>query len=253
MDSRSNRLSTEVQEKQQFVRELTALIQNYVRPILFVHSPSQTKEPFVQGGTLTIVDTGKRILGITNQHVVDGFRRLRHKDKKVICQLNEMQIDIESRLIAEDENLDIATLRLTEAEIESVNGTSIGHGCWPVQPPAKDEEVVIVGYPGKWRKQYSWDELEIGHIGFALKVSDVSRSKFVIEIMPKNLVFNKGAYHPNELFDFGGVSGSGTFVIRGLSPEIVGIISRVSPPTGKPNLLVCARTDLIREDGTLPD
>jgi hypothetical protein len=205
-------------------RETIALVQNYVRPILCGDPPSFSSEPFIRGGTVTFVKTNARCFGITNWHVINGFREIREKRDPLHCQLDTLFFDFESRLIDENKRLDLATLDITESEINKLSAIPFSPSKWPPDAPTIGEQAVIVGYPGQSRSMDSPEQICTPHIGFCLSVSSVSDTHVTFLIERDYLISDIGSVDPMKLQDYGGMSGSGVFVMR-LAPTLVAIRS----------------------------
>jgi hypothetical protein len=230
-------------------REVTALLQNYVRPILFGDPPARivTNEPLLRGATVTFVKSSKRIFGITNHHVVQAFRKLRLKDPQAHCQLDSLSLDIEQRLLDQNEKLDLATIDITEAEITKMGAIAYSPSKWQHDTPVTGELAAIVGYPGRLRFFDPPKEVNVVYVGLILPITSISSTNITFQFQRQYWKTHVGQVEPSQLDDFGGISGSGVFAMR-IAPVLVGIVYEYGPNF---DLLVCSKTDCITEDGKI--
>lgn len=249
MNFNNNKPSSDIQTLKLFSREMTALVQSYVRPILFGDLPISSDEPSLKGGTVTFVKTSKRSFGITNYHVVQGFRKAITSNRRVHCQLDELFLNINDRVIDEDHKLDIAILEISESEseIRSIGAIPFCPSVWPPKEPKVGDLVIIVGYPGQLRTLDYSTQVTVPHIGFIMPITSVSDTKISIQFERQHWITDKGCSDPAAMSNYGGISGSGVFAIR-LTAELVGIEFEYNEAFG---ILSCSRTDFIQNDGNI--
>jgi hypothetical protein len=111
-------------------------------PIWWV-DPSGGAPSGMCGGTVCFVNTGRRLIGITAEHVHREIVERRAANPEVWCQVGAHTFDPESRIIDADRQLDIATYDFT-AITANAAGVDVHHArTWP--PLAVDGALGIVG------------------------------------------------------------------------------------------------------------
>jgi hypothetical protein len=229
-------------------REVTALVQNYVRPILCSDPPLSSNNPVIKGGTVTFVKTAKRTFGITNHHVIKGLRKIQEQNSHFQCQLDSLPFNIDQRLIAQNERLDLATVDISDSEIQRIGALAYTPSTWPPSdPPRVGELAVIVGYPGRFRYPDSSEQICVPHIGLNLPITSISQTDITFHFERQYWITDVGTVDPSRLDDFGGMSGSGVFVMR-LAPVLVGVVYEFGSNF---DLLKCSRTDFVTEEGII--
>lgn len=228
-------------------RQMVELVHRYVRPILFGDPPLSSERPFIRGGTVTFVKTDKRVFGVTNHHVIEGIRKSRQSRSPFHCQLDSVAFNIEERLIDENKRLDLATIDVTQSEVDTIGALPYQPPSWPLESPTVGEPAIIVGYPGELRYPDSPHQVCVPHIGFIVPITSVSNTDISFRFDREFWTSDVGTTDPSLLDDFGGMSGSGVFVMR-LAPAFVGVFYEYGPNFA---LLKCSRTDFITKEGRI--
>jgi hypothetical protein len=99
-------------------------------------------------GTLFVVHTGKRVIGVTAAHVYRGWARDAESHRFVLPQFGGFPSNPLGRLIECNDKLDLATFLLSE-QYATFMGRLIHHvPTWP-PPPAKHGDIFLYGgFPG---------------------------------------------------------------------------------------------------------
>ena len=107
-----------------------------------------------RNGTAFFLDAGEGLFGVTACHVIDGWTHSRANEDAGSLRLagngTSIPIDLDKSVIAMDRKIDIATFRVTEADVRSL-GKQVLTGCqktWPPGPPHERGGVYYCGYPG---------------------------------------------------------------------------------------------------------
>lgn len=156
-------------------------------------------------GTLTIVRTPKRLLGITAAHVVQQFMQ-DSKNGPIRLQLNnEVVDDLPARIIDMSENIDVATIALDEHLVKRLNKTPLSD--WPPRPPQEGKGIMIAGFPGVERIESKDFAVSFGlftALGVARTVTDCQ----ITWLMEReSLLPNNKIPVPPLAYDLGGISG----------------------------------------------
>jgi hypothetical protein len=193
-------------------------------PIFFARSLANDQgENVMANGSFGLVDTGKRKLLVTCQHVWAAFdtARLQHPGMRLCVCLSSNSIvtlhPIEP--IDQDERLDLASFDMAPFLDQCEESTFVPFDSDHVPPVCKGDPLAFVGFPGHIAAQTS-----IGakfnrtlHATFAYDVTDRCVIADVSRLKPKE---KQGNDKKNA--DYGGISGSPCFVVRhNISLELV--------------------------------
>jgi hypothetical protein len=100
----------------------------------------------LQGGTICFLHTGARLIGVTAAHVHLAFLNARDAHPELACQIGGQRFDPESRCIALDQRLDVATYGLSELQVNAVPADIHYAPKWPPEVDLNDA-YVIGGWP----------------------------------------------------------------------------------------------------------
>ena len=163
----------------------------------------------IRNGSTYFLDCGSGPFAVTAAHVLAGYREAKRAHGKVSCQVGDLVIDPEARLIDFDASLDLATLKISAKEIAAIGKTVLtGHQrSWPPAPPKEDRGIYFAGFPGHERLWISEGEVSWGVLmggGVATSVSDRDVSS---QAERENWIDVLGRGLPPIGFDMSGVSG----------------------------------------------
>jgi hypothetical protein len=222
-----------------------------------------------KNGSLFFIDIGSHPFAITASHVLAEYRR----DVATFAEIGELRIagdnrsslaiDLPTRLIAEHSGIDIATLRISPAEIESLRRStiSVAPSSWPPSPPVQDGDIVYCGFPGNSRQPISETELHVFATVSTGPASSVSDKDISLLIDRSQLISVMGRGIPPENFNFGGISG-GPFLSVINSPirrlTVAGVICQGPNPSNNSDeaisgveIIRARRAHFILPDGRL--
>jgi hypothetical protein len=207
----------------------------------------------MHNGTVTIVQTPKRLMGITAAHVVLELQADLRSGPQTILLMNA-QIP-ELKVIDLDEKLDLATFEIDDAVIKRMGKGITPLTVWPPQPPMEGRGILMGGYPRIVRVTHSptpaigaieWGLFTV--IGVAGPVSDEQISW---RIARENNIKHPTIPDPPPNVDLGGISGGPVIGLFGTGFHywaLAGIVSQASAQLEK---VVAKRADYIREDGKI--
>jgi hypothetical protein len=208
----------------------------------------------LRNGTCFFIRTPRRLLVVTARHVVDGFRTAKATDSSTICQIGNLRVDPLERLVAAGEKADIATLDLTESELERIDKVPIT--LWPPDPPDGDNRgVLFAGFPAAGIITHEYSRRRGFGIyagsGIAQRVTELQLScttEWEESFAPP---IGLGTLPPRN-YNTGGMSGGPILTIRErhgvMSFPLAGVISEGRTET---DTIVAERADAIRADGTI--
>jgi hypothetical protein len=90
----------------------------------------------------------ERLIGVTAAHVLGAFQKDRRQNPGIGCQLSSLPFDLAEAVIDHDDDLDLATFELSEAQLHKIGRPAFGcQEIWP--PPAPDHQIQVslAGYP----------------------------------------------------------------------------------------------------------
>ena len=230
-------------------------------PLLFAKAaflgqrPSKTRPAKINNGTITLVDFGEGPFCISCHHVIDHYRTRHEADHQVIFQIGNVELDPLAQLINENARIDLATIRLSAAQVKSITSEGKIGSCvfqpksWPAQPLMEGDYIAFGGFPRSLRTLVSFDELvfPIWSSG-ASQVSSVSDLQFVSAFERDYWVSSFGEKHHMDLRALGGMSGGPAFINRGLYWDFVGIVSQYNKNY---DAILFASVRAVRSDGTI--
>lgn len=166
----------------------------------------------VHNGSAFFLDAGEGLFAVTAQHVIEGLRGDTAAGNVVAVQLGlDLRPDFAGRhaIIGEHPDIDIATFRITEAEIAAIGKSKLTgwQTTWPPGAPQQDRGVYYSGFPGTETIWLSPNEISFGAAPGGGVASSISEKDVSSMIERQNLIAVLGGGIPPENFDFGGMSG----------------------------------------------
>lgn len=230
-------------------------------PLLFAHAvffgqrPSKDHPSEISSGTISLIDLGEGPLAITCEHVIAGYCEMKKTSDNLVFQINDVEINPLEQLIDKDARLDLATIRLTDAQLKSITSAGDIGSCafrpkaWPPETLKEGEFVSFGGFPGSLRTVASFDEYIFDSWSCGgTRVSSVSEGQFVSAFDREYWVKSFGAAHHLTLNSLGGLSGGPVFINRGLYSDFVGIVSQYHESY---DAMFFASTSGLRANGTI--
>lgn len=104
---------------------------------------------FLSGGTCFVLRFCDGLVGVTAEHVVAALEHKRETDGPIVGLFRTTPLDLMEVTIARDTELDIATFRVTENQLEQAEATAIDcrSGNWPPPAPCQGSAISFGGYP----------------------------------------------------------------------------------------------------------
>jgi hypothetical protein len=167
-----------------------------------------------RNGTAFFLNPGEGVFGVTASHVVEeGWRASRLTEDAGPLRLagngTSLALDWDARVIDAHPKIDIATFRLTEAEIRSLGKFVLtgSQTVWPPGPPQDRRGIYYCGYPGVGTRHPSLQDVVFGALPGSGIATSVSEKDISTLIERQHLMPALGDHIPPENFAFGGISG----------------------------------------------
>lgn len=234
-----------------FLTVIEDLMKQMAAPYWWYDPTLPRTEQRVKGGTLCVVNTGERILGITAGHVHDEYFGAKANQPKLHCQIGAMTFEPERYLVDVDERLDIAVYGLSQIEAAAARVYPHTATEWP---PKNDTNQAY--FLGGWLWELADNRgAEVDHYfgHFIAPLTDTTTRSTVIEIKRSSSVpWGEKMISPET--NLGGMSGGPVYRLKeqGLvGLHLVGIISEYAQDMetiiARPLSLVTADGNIIRE------
>jgi len=209
----------------------------------------------LHNGTLCLLDTGTRKLGITAEHVFRQYCEDLDARKVFHCQFGGVIVKPKELLIDSDRTLDIATFRMSDALLSGTARFSRAQA-WPARPPQKHDWLFYGGYPKAHRvpRDRTIDTGFQVHFG---QVHDVSDTQLMINLDFAHLYWPGHEGEPiNE--DLGGASGGPAFRLKEVRwPEVrmlqanLEFVGSICHDSSNYKVMFVRSAEVINPDGTL--
>jgi len=207
----------------------------------------------LHNGTITLLKTPKKLLGVTAAHVLRGYENDCKKQKVRLQLMNEVVDDLLERVIAISDRLDIATFDFDERLVKKMGKDVSPLNSWPPQPPQEGKGIMLAGYPGVDRLESRKLEANFG-LFTAIGVARVVSDEQITWAIDREFVINNQKIRPlPPNHDLGGISGGPLISWFETSNyisyyKLSGIISQANKTLEN---VVAKRADCINEDGII--
>jgi hypothetical protein len=213
---------------------------------IFWYRATEAGAPILHNGTLTLVSTPKRLLGITAAHVVLQYQA-DHAASPVRLQVMNALLDA-PEIIAISKQFDLATMVISDKTLRQIGKDIVPLSTWPPRLPQEGRGIMLTGYPGVERLQPKPLEVNWGlftALGIARRVIG-PQITWVVE-------HDQGTGDLPANHNLGGISGGpliGWFEAASHLTQYVlcGIISEAQQQLEN---VVAIRADFIADDGSI--
>jgi hypothetical protein len=196
----------------EFVASLTA-------PLFWILRDGSGNE-MMKTGSLFFLDAGKGAFAVTAAHVVTECLNDSRSPMFVQCMIGghgkvAHAIHLGDRLIDAHPGIDIATLRVSPAEVELI-GRTVLTGFQTTWPPGLAEVnggVTYCGFPGRGNRWLAPRQISFGCVPMAGIATSAHETCISIQIEREKLMRVLGDEDMQQNFDFGGMSGGPVLAI----------------------------------------
>ena len=203
----------------------------FAKAVIVGETPNPNRRPSITTASATLVNLESGPAAITCQHVVARVLSRVTESAPQIFQIGNAVIDLQSQLLAQDEHLDVATIRLTPDQVAVITaGSEIGGqffdpATWPCDRPQVGDFVAFGGFPAHLRNAITFIDVEFGTWSSgASRIDASSHRQFISPFERERWIRAYGTPEGEALTDLGGMSGGPVFILRGLRWDLVGIV-----------------------------
>jgi len=236
-----------------------AAIVRYAVPVMFGDRPHPQEHGHVNTASGVVVDAGEGAFFLTAAHVVSAAQK-RARQPRFHFMAGPVGLDLSDRIVAASDSLDIATLRLSEREIVALERDGfqvVRPSEWPPMAPSQGSAIVLAGFPTKWRRDLSWEELSMSAMIMRSFVVSTSEGQFTTLLEPTYAMYRQiDVSRPALEVALPGLSGGPAFheAATGLLvPRLCGIVKHGGDLEFAPSnyVVVYATLNRLGRDGSL--
>jgi hypothetical protein len=231
-------------------REIGTVASRYTAVILWTTSSPNAN---IEHGSIFFLDCGSGSFAVTANHVYEAYLERKQGEPSLTCQIGNVPFVPKERLIDHDPELDVATFRIEEREVEA-DGKVIHRANpnnWPPKPPDPGKGVFFAGYPKVYREVQTSRRVKWGTYVGVLTATSIRERHIICQYDRDTMVDMFGTGIPPVGQWLGGVSGAPlwTLVETGVfSWRLGGILYQFSTEF---ELLYARRPECTLADGRL--
>lgn len=152
MDAAS-RAALDQAERNGYLRALRAQARAVCVPFWWHGYSDDGQYRILRNGTASFIDTGSQRMAVTADHVLAQYLADQRRDQQIVCQFGSATVDIASRVLDRDAEVDVATIEVSEVLVGTTGASFHAPPTWPPAPLAEGEVVLCCGFPGKLRQE----------------------------------------------------------------------------------------------------
>jgi hypothetical protein len=194
-----------------FAEELELQARRCTAPIFWYDPQAPPGSRIINNGTMFFLRLPKALIGVTADHVYQGYLDALDKNAAIRCRLHSLEFDFCSRSRDRSKELDLATFNIIEEDLSELN--QVVHTpprSWPPSSIQEGKGVIFVGYPGIYREE---KDMRVYWTAYSAETvaQVVADDRIVVQFEREYQVSrrNKKAAPPNVWL--GGMSGSPLF------------------------------------------
>jgi hypothetical protein len=172
-------------------------------------SKDQTNAPKLRNGSAFLVNQGHGIFAVTAAHVLAEYIAVKTTAEKIVCQLGSLEFDPEARLISRQEQLDIATFRVTDEEAKQIGKRIVlsDPPFWEPLAPGVGEFAFFAGFPAQTRGLSSTGDFITAPYFAMPPITSVTDHQIACRFKRETMIDLSGDGLPPQGYDIGGISG----------------------------------------------
>jgi hypothetical protein len=200
-------------------------------------------------GTLTVIRSGVKQLGVTADHVYEQYLIDKDRLEDFGCQFGGATADPDSWLIDRNQKADLATFQIPDVLLGLANLHPTYPAQWPTEQAREREAVIYGGYPGSLREEKG-PTIETPFETLASAVATVSERHMGLQLDMASLHW---PFHGGEKINaaLGGLSGGGVYRVIENPVEHVELIGFIYEHNETFDLIFARHAKFIGADGTI--
>jgi len=228
---------------------VTSLGSECVAPVWASRAGDEPPDSVDHNGTITFVDTGSRLIGVTARHVLEKYREIADlRTSALAVNLGPgitpgfINIDV----IDESAEMDLATLALPD--VRTFPGNTKRYfpiAQWPIPTPLRGTPVTVVGFPGIDRKVVG-DRGRFTVQGVGMTISNEPGRNVALVDEQCTLSLTRDGHTVARGLEPGGLSGAPGFFFDQQRFHLAGFVYE-----GTDRILFLAPATLLRPDGRI--
>jgi hypothetical protein len=199
-------------EKTGYMNALRLLVRSHTCPIWWYENGKSSGDAILHNGTITFVNTGGVVIGITACHVFHGYMADKKSNPAVKCQIGNATAEPERYLISADVDSDLATFQLPLVLLAACGVTVHNAPTWPPRKLQVSDLVILGGYPGQRREEVG-AIAKFDFVSFATRITECSDDHASVYVDTPNSFWPQGENLGPEP-DLGGASGGPVFRLQ---------------------------------------
>ena len=236
-------------EKSGYLSVLRGLVKSHTCPIWWYDDRRAVGKAILHNGTVAFVNTGRKVIAITANHVYEQYLKDKRENADLKCQFGNVTVEPEHYSIAADANVDVATFELPLVLAMATGVTTHNAGAWPPAELYESELIILGGYPGN-RRSEKRHTVNSDFVSFISRVGQSSDDHLSIHLnMPES------HWPQGERLDsspvLGGISGGPVFRIRSEPLETIEFAGIIYESSHMYELVFMRHASYIQADGTL--
>lgn len=189
------------------------VLRNWVRshtcPFWWYNDNAPIGTSILHNGTITFVNTGDRVLGISANHVYEEYLKDKANTPTTKCQFGSATVEPELYVVSRDDSLDVVTFELPIV-LRTATGVAVHNAPrWPPKELQVSDLVILGGYPGH-RRAERIGAADFDFVTMASRVSQCSENHVSIYLNMPHSYWPQGE-SLGEKPNLGGASGGPVF------------------------------------------
>jgi hypothetical protein len=176
---------------------------------LYWHDRNLSWPKTMRGASCFVARFPTRLIMVTADHVYATYLEDLGQNPSLVCQLGVLPIDLNDTLIDRDQDLDIATFAIAEADLARIPGTPVDcTGDWPPPDPQRMRAVSLAGFPEHIRVLHPAERAAtFAAYGALGAIEDFSDREIIVTYEPERDERMAGVPKPPLGFNMSGCSG----------------------------------------------
>lgn len=199
-------------ERLGYLGVLRGLVRSHACTVWWFDDALPVGQSILHNGTITFVNTGDEVLGITAYHVYEGYLHDKSKNPMLKCQMGNVTVEPEKYVVTIDPVHDLVTFKLPSVLIAGTGVVVHNAGAWPPPRLNAGDLVIMGGYPGARRREYR-RQADFDFVSFIGCVSQSSEDHVALHLDMPNSHWPQGV-SVGENPNLGGASGGPVFLLR---------------------------------------